>query len=115
MSKKNRYSQIIELIFFKYYKAGSTTIRFTRDDIIKCAQELEIFIPKNIGDLVYSYRYRTSLPGAKSEALHQRIHKKAFEGRLPSAQRLEEARRSTIENQRSFWRVSGRNMQTKEK
>ncbi len=62
MSKKNRYSQIIELIFFKSYKAGSTTVRFTRDDIIKSAQELEISIPKNIGDLVYSYRYRTSLP-----------------------------------------------------
>ena len=37
-------------------------VPFTRDDIIKAASELKIDLPKNIGDLVYSYRYRSQFP-----------------------------------------------------
>jgi hypothetical protein len=33
-----------------------------RNDIEKCAAELGIRLPKNIGDLIYSFRYRTPLP-----------------------------------------------------
>jgi hypothetical protein len=59
---KNRYTQIIEWIFGKYYQEGAKELIFDRNDIIQAAKELEIQLPKNIGDLLYSFRYRTSLP-----------------------------------------------------
>jgi hypothetical protein len=60
--RRNRYTQIIENIFLKRYKPGQTEVPFTRNDIIKAASELNIDIPKNIGDLVYSFRYRARFP-----------------------------------------------------
>ncbi|RZJ99291.1 MAG: hypothetical protein EOO43_27010 [Flavobacterium sp.] len=62
MAKANRYSQIIEAIFLKTYKKGITEIPFTREDIVSTAKNLNIPLPKNLGDLLYSFRYRTSLP-----------------------------------------------------
>ncbi len=60
----NRYSQIIEKIFFKYFTEGSTEVSFEREDIVRVAHELKVKLPKNLGDLVYSFRYRTILPEA---------------------------------------------------
>lgn len=37
-------------------------MNFERDDIVKVARELKIELPKNLGDVVYSFRYRTPLP-----------------------------------------------------
>jgi len=62
MPKGNRYSQIIEAIFFNSYKKGIAEIPFTREDIELTASKLEIKLPKNLGDLLYSFRYRTALP-----------------------------------------------------
>lgn len=72
MAKANRYTQIIEAIFLKTYKRGTTEIPFTREEIIDTAQTLNIPLPKNLGDVLYSFRYRTSLPKS--------ITKKAPEG-----------------------------------
>ncbi len=58
----NRYSQIIERIFFSHYAEGAEEIAFDRDDIVRTARELDIALPKNLGDLVYSFRYRVPLP-----------------------------------------------------
>ena len=60
--KKNRYSQIIEEIFFKFYRDGDEQVPFQRTDIEHAASELGIDLPKNLGDVVYSFRYRTELP-----------------------------------------------------
>ena len=60
--KKNRYLQIIESIFDKHYKRGATTIEFTREDIVTAAQRLKVALPKNLGDVLYSFRYRVELP-----------------------------------------------------
>ena len=60
--KANRYVQIIESIFFKGYRKGAAEVPFERSDIVECARELGIKLPKNLGDIVYSFRYRTSLP-----------------------------------------------------
>jgi hypothetical protein len=60
--KKNRYVQIIEAIFFKYYSEGNTRVPFHRSDIVEAANQLGIKLPKNIGDVIYSFRYRTDLP-----------------------------------------------------
>jgi hypothetical protein len=59
---KGRYTAIIEQIFQKYYRRGQKEIQFERDDIIRVARELNIDLPKNIGDLIYSFRYRADLP-----------------------------------------------------
>lgn len=62
MAKANRYSQIIEATFIKYFKKGMREINFNREEIIATAAKLKIDLPKNIGDLLYSFRYRTDLP-----------------------------------------------------
>src|SRR3989304_7110404 len=60
----NRYSKLIETIFFKNYKKGMKEVRFEREDLISTAKELKIDLPKNLGDVVYSFRYRAALPEA---------------------------------------------------
>lgn len=62
MAKRNRYSALIEAVFFKNYRKGSREIIFERDDLIVKATELDIDLPSNLGDVIYSFRYRTSLP-----------------------------------------------------
>ncbi|MFN3331738.1 MAG: endonuclease [Caldilinea sp.] len=58
----NRYSAIIAAIFARHHQPGLTTVDFRREDIVTVAQELGISLPKNIGDVLYSFRYRTDLP-----------------------------------------------------
>ncbi len=58
----NRYSQIIERIFSTRYQHDTTQVCFEREDIERTAAELGIKLPKNLGDLIYSFRYRTLLP-----------------------------------------------------
>jgi len=60
--KKNRYVQIIEAIFFKHYTEGAISVPFQRSDIIEVAKKLKIKLPKNLGDVIYSFRYRSDLP-----------------------------------------------------
>ena len=61
-SDETKYKKIINKIFFDRHKEGAVSIEFTRDDIIDAANQLSISIPKNIGDVVYSVRYRNSMP-----------------------------------------------------
>ena len=62
MPRANRYTRIIEAIFRSKYTDGSREVDFERDDIVTCASELDINLPKNLGDVIYSFRYRTKLP-----------------------------------------------------
>ena len=62
MSTQNVYSTIIEKIFFSHFSEGMTEVDFEREEITKTAGQLNINLPKNLGDLVYSFRYRTALP-----------------------------------------------------
>jgi len=62
VAKPNRYSQLIEDIFLSAYAKGKTEIDFTREDIIDTAKKLGIVLPKNVGDILYSFRYRAALP-----------------------------------------------------
>jgi len=59
---KNRYSQLIEKVFEKYYVKGASEVPFKREDLIATAKELGIRLPKNLGDVIYSFRYRAELP-----------------------------------------------------
>lgn len=58
----NRYSRLIENIFEKYYTDGAHEIDFRREDLVSTAEKLGIKLPKNLGDVVYSFRYRAILP-----------------------------------------------------
>jgi hypothetical protein len=62
MKAPNRYHQIIEHIFFEYYVEGAEEVAFERRDIENAAKALGIRLPKNLGDIIYSFRYRTLLP-----------------------------------------------------
>ena len=58
----NRYSQLVEKIFFDNYKKGCKNVAFVRSDIEKAAKSLKIDLPENLGDVIYSFRFRTELP-----------------------------------------------------
>lgn len=61
-NKQNRYKALIEKVFFDHYKRGSTIVPFERNDLVLAATKFEISLPKNLGDIVYSIRYRTPMP-----------------------------------------------------
>jgi hypothetical protein len=62
MKTKNRYSAIIERIFNSKYQSGLKSLDFKRDEMVTIAKELRLRLPKNLGDLIYSFRYRSALP-----------------------------------------------------
>lgn len=56
------YTPIISEIFRRHFRPGSTSFQFERQEISDIANELSIPQPKNLGDLLYSFRYRSALP-----------------------------------------------------
>ena len=64
MAKKilNRYQALIEKIFFDHYSDGATELGFTRQQIKGAAADLGIVLPDNLGDVIYSFRFRLDLP-----------------------------------------------------
>jgi len=59
---ENRYKQLIEKIFFDRYSDGIKEIAFERKDLETAASTLKIKLPKNLGDVIYTMRYRTPMP-----------------------------------------------------
>lgn len=72
-SRPSLYSSLIEAIFFKYYHEGDEVVSFAREDIIETASRLDLKLPKNLGDVIYSFRYRKDFP--------KKIIEKAREGK----------------------------------
>lgn len=58
----NRYKVLIEKIFFDHYTVGAIHLNFTRVEIEEAATELGIALPKNLGDVIYSFRFRVDFP-----------------------------------------------------
>jgi hypothetical protein len=56
------YSSIIEKIFESKFRPGLKEIDFEREDIVRVGNQLKIDLPKNLGDLIYSFRYRSAFP-----------------------------------------------------
>jgi hypothetical protein len=65
-SEGNRYSRLIAHVFAAKHKPGVKMVEFVRAEIEKAAADLSIDLPKNLGDVVYSFRYRTDLPASIS-------------------------------------------------
>lgn len=74
MKKSGIYAPIIERIFQSKFRRGMREVDFQREDIVKFGKQLNVALPKNLGDLVYSFRYRAALPTA--------IQSKAGEGEI---------------------------------
>ena len=63
MAKKlNRYSALVEKVFQDRYSDGAREVEFAREDIEDAAKELDVRLPKNLGDVLYSFRFRVELP-----------------------------------------------------
>jgi hypothetical protein len=62
--KATRYSKIIESVFLDAFKPGATEVEFDRADFVEHADRLGIDAPKNLGDVIYSFRFRVDLPDA---------------------------------------------------
>ncbi|CCA91330.1 hypothetical protein [Novosphingobium sp. PP1Y] len=58
----SRYAKLIEAIFFDHHNADLTEFEFERAELETQAEALRIGLPKNLGDVVYSFRYRNPLP-----------------------------------------------------
>jgi hypothetical protein len=74
MATPNRYSRLIEKVFFYHYKKGAREVLVEREDIERAARDLGMKLPKNLGDVIYSFRYRVPLPDsimARAPAGHQ--------------------------------------------
>ena len=59
---KNVYSKIIELVFLKKFREGDIEVNFERSELIDAAVELNLPRPKNVGDVIYTFRSRQELP-----------------------------------------------------
>jgi hypothetical protein len=59
---QNRYKALVEKIFFDNYKRGVDKFEFHRNALSEAAEALDIEVPKNLGDILYSVRYRAPLP-----------------------------------------------------
>jgi hypothetical protein len=58
----NRYASLIEKIFFDHYIEGAEEVGFDRDELIEAAAALGFNTVKNVGDVIYTLRYRKMLP-----------------------------------------------------
>ncbi|MDE0303072.1 MAG: endonuclease [Gammaproteobacteria bacterium] len=58
----NRYSRLLEEIFTRNHKSGMDKVPFQREELEEAAKRLRVKLPKNIGDVIYSFRYRVALP-----------------------------------------------------
>jgi len=61
MSTTNRYQAIIERIFKDNFQ-GNDEFEFDREDVVSVAGAVNMDLPKNLGDVIYSFRYRNELP-----------------------------------------------------
>jgi hypothetical protein len=62
MVASSRYDRLIEAVFLSRFSKGAKAVDFEREDIVRHAAKLGIKLPKNLGDVVYSFRYRKQLP-----------------------------------------------------
>lgn len=67
MAASSRYSAIIEAIFHGQYESGDDAVDFHREQITAAAISLQIAPPKNLGDVIYAFRYRRALPPSISD------------------------------------------------
>ena len=61
-NKPSVYGDLILRIFNNHYKKGVDAFAFGREEIETAAADLKSRLPKNLGDVIYSFRYRKLFP-----------------------------------------------------
>lgn len=56
------YGPIIERIFFAHWQEGVQEFYFVRPEIKAAADALKIELPGNLGDVIYTFRFRSDFP-----------------------------------------------------
>ena len=74
--KQNRYTQILERVFFDRFEPGKIRILFEREDLNKAAAALGLESVKNLGDIVYTFNFRMEVPESLAQYAHQRAQGK---------------------------------------
>lgn len=57
-----RYDAIVAEVFRQNYKKGCDSVEFKREEMEAIAMRLGIKLPKNQGDVIYTFRHRRQLP-----------------------------------------------------
>jgi len=60
--KSALYAPIIVHIFLKYWSKGTTEFEFHRDELVEAANAIGVDRPDNLGDLIYTFKFRRDLP-----------------------------------------------------
>lgn len=60
--KISAYSEIIAEVFRRGYKSGAKKFSFLREDFAGIARAKNVSLPRNLGDPIYAFKYRKSLP-----------------------------------------------------
>lgn len=68
------YDQVIEWVFFRTRPDETYDFAFSRDDLERAHNELGVPRPKNLGDVVYTYRFRKALPDSIRSLLPANLH-----------------------------------------
>jgi hypothetical protein len=61
-SDTHQYVPIIAHIFNTHWKRGSHGFEFERDELVDAAKHLGVDRPDNLGDVIYSFKFRRPLP-----------------------------------------------------
>jgi hypothetical protein len=60
--KPIQYKPIIAHIFQKHWTKGISQFEFDRDELIEAAEAIGVERPDNLGDNIYTFKFRTALP-----------------------------------------------------
>ena len=60
----NIYDRIIIELFQRHWKPDITEFEFSRDEFEEIIDQLGIERPRNLGDIIYTFRYRKPFPSA---------------------------------------------------
>lgn len=98
---KSRYDVIVERIFSTHFRHGQAGFEFTRDEFEDVARKLGIDLPKNLGDVLYSFRYRKELPESIRSTASQGLEW-VVEGAGKARYRFRQVRINRIEPRREL-------------
>jgi hypothetical protein len=63
-AKNTQYVSIIVHIFQKHWRKGVQEFEFHRDEMVEAASAVGVGRPDNLGDVIYSFKFRNPLPSA---------------------------------------------------
>ena len=65
--KEARYDAVVSELFRRHYKPNSKSFDFERSELLEIVQALKLDSIKNLGDILYTYRFRREFPDSIKE------------------------------------------------